>query len=133
MKFKIIIYPFIYIIKIIISYLSFSIWMLIFTFIMSITGVLFRDISQLIPAVLQISFLTSPIMFPSSVLSNYPGILKNLILINPFYIPISNLRDTLINESSLYDLFNFLILYLFLLLIVLRLFWKLRKRVVFEL
>jgi len=67
----------------------------------SLMGAYLPDISQVVPAILQLSFLTSPVMFSSSVLGRY----ALLSVINPLYLILKVVRDPLlwsgVNETSL--------------------------------
>ena len=127
------IFNFIYPLKLFVASLNFVFAMLFFITLMALIGIFFRDFKQILPSILQISFLTSPIMFPAEVL----GKIANLVYLNPLYTPIAILRDTLIdpifynNKNIFFYLFplfiNFSILY-----IILYLYWKLRNKIIFN-
>ena len=71
------------------NFLIFSFW---FPLIISILGVRFRDLYQLIPIILQLTFLLSPILYIKENL----GELIWIVNLNPIYLIISNLRDSII-------------------------------------
>ena len=122
-------YPF----KVIFSLLGFLISMASYVVIFSLVGVFLRDFKQLIPALLQLSFLTSPIMFPSSAIGN----ISKILYFNPLYTPVAFLRDTFI-DPSFYNS-NSIIVYLIFLTInviisyfTLKLFWKLKNEIIYS-
>ena len=71
------------------NFLIFSFW---FPLSMSLLGVRFRDLYQLIPIILQLTFLLSPILYIKENL----GELIWIVNLNPIYLIISNLRDSII-------------------------------------
>ena len=62
----------------------------------SVLGAKYEDISQLIPIVLQLSFLLSPILYQKEALGSYSWIATY----NPLYIILASLRDSLISGSA---------------------------------
>lgn len=60
--------------------------------LVSIAGAKFEDLTQLVPVCLQLTFLLSPILFERKALGSISWIAE----INPIYIVISNLRDSII-------------------------------------
>ena len=89
---------------------------------MSGVGLLSPDLHQLIPIILQLSFLTSPILYFKKNLIGKEWIYQ----LNPFYKPVGAIRDTLISaeEINIKELFSNIFIYSFLILII---FFLLRK------
>ena len=63
---------------------------------LSILGLISADIFQLIPVILQLSFLLSPILYFKKTLEGKEWIFK----FNPLYIPVGILRDTILNPEN---------------------------------
>ena len=106
--------------------------MLFFITLMSLLGIFFRDFKQILPSILQISFLTSPIMFPPSIIGN----LANIVYLNPLYTPVAIFRDTLIdpdfyNNTNIFFYLIPLFFILIILLITLYSYWRLRNKIIF--
>jgi len=78
--------------RIVLGFLCYIMFMYITCTGCSLIGAYFPDISQVFPAILQISFLTSPVMFSSTVLGKY----ASLSVINPLYLILSVVRDPLL-------------------------------------
>lgn len=87
--------------------INFFIFMFWFPLAISILGVKFRDLYQLIPILLQLTFLLSPILYIKENLGNLIWIAN----LNPIYLIISNLRDSIIEgKISLVNITLILIL-----------------------
>lgn len=86
--------------------INFFIFMFWFPFLICLLGVRYRDIYQLVPIVLQLTFLLSPILYIKENL----GKLIWIVNLNPLYIIISQLRDSIIGSeiNSLKFLYTFL-------------------------
>lgn len=72
-----------------INFLLFMFWL---PLIVCLLGARFKDIYQLVPIILQLVFLLSPILYTRSALGSFQWIAE----VNPFYQAFSPLRDTLI-------------------------------------
>lgn len=73
----------------------------------SLLGLYAPDITQVVPALFQLSFITSPIMFQSSVLGKY----SLYAFLNPLYLTLTSLRDPLLWSLENTIPTNFLALY----------------------
>lgn len=95
---------------------------LVLAICMSGVGLLSPDLHQLIPIVLQLSFLTSPILYFKKTLVGKEWIYQ----LNPFYKPVGAIRDTLIfsNDIKIKELFSDIFIYS---LMILSIFYFLRK------
>lgn len=71
----------------------FGLWSIL---LMGILGSRFKDFGQLMPIVLQLLFLVSPILYQRQSL----GKLQHLMLFNPLYRVLASLRDALIGGSA---------------------------------
>lgn len=91
---------------------------LILAILMSGVGLLSPDLHQLIPIILQLSFLTSPILYFKKTLAGKEWIYE----LNPFYRPVGAIRDTvmfsedinlkeLVSSIFIFSLIIFLIFY----------------------
>lgn len=83
--------------KAVLGFFIYLIFILINSVSLSILGLISADIFQLIPVILQLSFLLSPILYFKKTLEGKEWIFN----FNPFYIPIGIVRDTVLNPSSL--------------------------------
>ena len=95
---------------------------LVLAIFMSCIGLLSPDLHHLIPIILQLSFLTSPILYFKNALEGREWIYK----LNPFYKPIGAIRDTLMfsNDINIKELFSDIFIYS---LIILSVFYFLRR------
>jgi len=75
-----------------INFLLFMFWL---PLIVCLLGARFKDIYQLVPIILQLVFLLSPILYTKSALGSFEWIAK----INPLYQAFSPLRDSLIHGN----------------------------------
>ena len=82
--------------KALIGILIYLILILLNAVILSIVGLFSADIFQLIPVLLQLSFLLSPILYFKKTLQGKEWIFKY----NPLYIPVGMVRDSIINSSN---------------------------------
>jgi len=88
----------------IINFLVFILWL---PCLLSVIGTRFQDFYQLLPIVLQLSFLSSPILyFADSLPQNF----RPLVNLNIFYLFLSQARDSLINGTTNWTLFLILLL-----------------------
>ena len=71
---------------------NFLIFMFWCPLLICLLGVRFRDIYQLVPILLQLTFLLSPILYMKENLGN----LLWIVNLNPIYLVISQLRDSII-------------------------------------
>ena len=99
------IFNFIYPLKLFVASLNFVFAMLFFITLMALIGIFFRDFKQILPSILQISFLTSPIMFPAEVL----GKIANLVYLNPLY----TIQISIIIKISFFIYFRYLLTLVF--------------------
>ena len=76
-----------------------------FPFLICLLGVRYRDLYQLIPILLQLTFLISPILYVKENL----GKLIWIVNLNPVYLIISQLRDSIIGTEVNY--LNFLFIF----------------------
>ena len=76
-----------------------------FPFLICLLGVRYRDLYQLIPILLQLTFLVSPILYVKENL----GKLIWIANLNPVYLIISQLRDSIIGTEVNY--LNFLFIF----------------------
>ena len=95
---------------------------LVLAIFMSGIGLISPDLYQLIPIILQLSFLTSPILYFKTTLSGKEWIFK----LNPFYRPVGIVRDAIIfpEEINLKELFSSIFIFS---LIIIIMFFLLRK------
>ena len=86
--------------------INFFIFMFWFPFFICLLGVRYRDVYQLVPIILQLTFLLSPILYGKENL----GKLIWIVNLNPVYIIISQLRDSIIGSgiNNLNFIFTFL-------------------------
>ena len=75
--------------------INFFIFMFWFPFFLCLLGVRYRDVYQLVPIILQLTFLLSPILYIKENL----GKLIWIVNLNPVYIIISQLRDSIIGSE----------------------------------
>ena len=87
--------------------INFFIFMFWFPFLICLLGVRYRDLYQLIPIILQLTFLLSPILY----LKENLGKLIWIINLNPVYLIIGQLRDSIIGLEINY--FNYLYTFIF--------------------
>lgn len=87
--------------------INFFIFMFWFPFFICLLGVRYRDVYQLVPIALQLTFLLSPILY----LKENLGKLIWIVYLNPVYLIISQLRDSII--SSEINNVNFVYTFLF--------------------
>lgn len=73
--------------------LNFILFLFWLPLLVCLAGARFKDVYQLVPVVLQLTFLLSPILYSRSNLGAYTWIAH----FNPIYPPISHLRDSLIS------------------------------------
>lgn len=77
-------------------------WALIVSFyyvviiVMSTVCIVFRDFEQIVTAILQLSFLTSPIMFPANALGRY----EKYSAMNPLYLMVKLTRNMITRPFS---------------------------------
>jgi lipopolysaccharide transport system permease protein len=99
-----------------INFLLFMFWL---PLIVCLLGARFKDIYQLVPIILQLVFLLSPILYTKSALGSFQWIAK----INPLYQAFSPLRDSLIHgkfcitSNLVLGLINFIGIYISLVLL----------------
>ena len=95
---------------------------LVLAIFMSGIGLISPDLYQLIPIILQLSFLTSPILYFKTTLNDKEWIFQ----LNPFYRPVGIIRDTVIfsEEIKLKELFSSIFIFS---LIIFVMFFLLRK------
>ena len=79
----------------ILPFLNFLIFMFWCPLLICLLGVRFRDIYQLVPILLQLTFLLSPILYMKENL----GKLIWIVNLNPIYLVISQLRDSIIEGN----------------------------------
>ena len=84
---------------------NFFVFMFWFPFLICLLGVRYRDLYQLIPILLQLTFLISPILYVKENL----GKLIWIVNLNPVYLIISQLRDSIIGSEVNY--LNFLYIF----------------------
>ena len=87
--------------------INFFIFMFWFPFFVCLLGVRYRDVYQLVPIILQLTFLLSPILY----LKENLGKLIWIVYLKPVYLIISQLRDSII--SSEINNLNYLYTFLF--------------------
>ena len=87
--------------------INFFIFMFWLPFLICLLGVRYKDLYQLIPILLQLTFLISPILYVKENL----GKLAWVVNLNPIYLIISQLRDSIIGLEVNY--FKFLYMFLF--------------------
>ena len=78
--------------------INFFIFMFWFPFFICLLGVRYRDLYQLIPIILQLTFLISPLLYMKENL----GDLIWIVNMNPIYLIISQLRDSIIGLEVIY-------------------------------
>ena len=82
--------------KALLAFLIYLILILLNSVSLSILGLISADIFQLIPVILQLSFLLSPILYFKKTLEGKEWIFK----FNPLYIPVGIIRDTILSPES---------------------------------
>lgn len=89
---------------------------LVLAILMSGIGLLSPDLHQLIPIILQLSFLTSPILYFKTTLAGKEWIYQ----LNPFYRPVGSIRDTVMfsEDINIKELFSNIFIYALLILII---------------
>tara|TARA_X000000950_G_scaffold104661_1_gene131947 strand:- start:1265 stop:2095 length:831 start_codon:yes stop_codon:yes gene_type:complete len=75
--------------------INFLIFMFWFPFLICLLGVRYRDVYQLIPILLQLTFLLSPILYMKENL----GKLIWIVNLNPIYLIISQFRDSILSGN----------------------------------
>lgn len=79
---------------------GFLLWLIDGVAISIFLGVLcarFRDIPQIIAAIIQVAFFVSPVMWQATTLKGHPGT-ENIILYNPFVYILDIVRNPILNE-----------------------------------
>lgn len=66
-------------------------------------NVKYRDFRYILPFLIQILLFLTPVIYPVSMLGNYPW-LQKLLAINPMYAPISLIRNALVDRPLETDL-----------------------------
>lgn len=121
-----IIYPklifLIFSLKAFLGFIIYLILILINAVTLSIVGLISADIFQLIPVMIQLSFLLSPILYFKKTLEGKEWIFKY----NPLYIPVGLVRDTILNAQN-YSFPNLIRVLLIGLTLVLVIFRTIRK------
>ena len=82
--------------KALLGFFIYLILILLNSVTLSILGLISADIFQLIPVILQLSFLLSPILYFKKTLEGKEWIFK----FNPLYIPVGIIRDTILNPEN---------------------------------
>lgn len=82
--------------KALLGILIYLILILLNSVLLSIIGLFSADIFQLIPVLIQLSFLLSPILYLKKTLQGKDWVYQY----NPLYLPIGIARDTIINSSN---------------------------------
>jgi lipopolysaccharide transport system permease protein len=77
----------------IVNFLVFILWL---PCLLSVVGTRFQDFYQLLPIILQLSFLSSPILYYAEAL---PANVRPFLHVNIFYLYLSQARDSLISGS----------------------------------
>ena len=109
-------------IKFILGLILYLLNALVLAIIMSGIGLLSPDLHQLIPIILQLSFLTSPLLYFKNNLAGREWIYE----LNPFYKPVGAIRDSVMfsQEIGLNDIISGLFVFSFIILII---FYLIRK------
>ena len=125
-KFSLILNFFIYALPSLLNLLIFLFW---FPLLVCIVGARFQDIYQIVPILMQLIFLLTPILYKKENLSN----LGWLADYNIFYVMLSSFRDTIMDGSGLMLKKNILVLvFNFLgMLVTFIIFKKIRKNIPF--
>lgn len=76
---------------------SMLLMMLGFSYLLSSTGIYFRDIGQIMTQVASILFFMGPALYPADAA---PEMLKSLMMLNPMTIPIQEIRSALLQINA---------------------------------